>query len=328
MHVLGKAGVGGCVFSLLKTTSDGVERLVWSFTAVTVSVFQYVVVTVCLKAGLETNSWTWVSTGALTQPDGNLQEKREEGMCSFKQNKAWKRTCSSKQNKAWKRTCSFQQNKAWKRTCSHFFSTNSRSSVSWKPKKRHFFSTLHHLSPVIFAAATLVAFVLLGNSRLNFHCCTQREPIHTQKSTRKWQLWPFATSCMKHYKGHSLMQTSFTEMPNNSVCVCMVVVVCVCLCVRGRVCVRERERMCACMCVLEMMRKILSKVLSCIPSCIIRVSLFLILYTFVSHALQAHTGCRGFITVLLHCITWTPCITVLVDWVQNIKLLVCMFTVI
>ena len=28
MHVLGKAGVGGCVFSLLKTTSDGVVRLV------------------------------------------------------------------------------------------------------------------------------------------------------------------------------------------------------------------------------------------------------------------------------------------------------------
>ena len=44
------------------------------------------------------------------------------------------------------------------------------------------FSTLHPLSPVIFATATEVAFVLLCNSRFNFHCYTQP----TQKSARKW----------------------------------------------------------------------------------------------------------------------------------------------
>ena len=34
------------------------------------------------------------------------------------------------------------------------------------------------------------------------------------KSAWKWQLWPFATSCVKDYKGHSVVQTSFIELPN------------------------------------------------------------------------------------------------------------------
>ena len=50
-----------------------------------------------------------------------------------------------------------------------------------------FFFALHPHSPVIFAAATLVAFVLLGNSGLNFYCYTQREATPTQKSARKWR---------------------------------------------------------------------------------------------------------------------------------------------
>ena len=58
--------------------------------------------------------------------------------------------------------------------------------VSQKIMQRHFFSTLHPLSLVIFATATVVAFVLLHNSRFNFHCYTQREAIPTQKSTQKW----------------------------------------------------------------------------------------------------------------------------------------------
>ena len=40
---------------------------------------------------------------------------------------------------------------------------------------------------------------------------------YTQKSARKWQLWPSVTSYVKDYKGHSLMQTSFTELPNSTV---------------------------------------------------------------------------------------------------------------
>ena len=35
-----------------------------------------------------------------------------------------------------------------------------------------------------------------------------------QKLTRKW-LQPLMTSCVKDYKGHSLVQTGFTEPPNN-----------------------------------------------------------------------------------------------------------------
>ena len=81
--------------------------------------------------------------------------------------------------------------------------------------QRHFiFPPSIHFPQVIFATATLVAFVLLGNSRLNFHCYTQREPMPTQKSSQLSQLRPFATSCPKDYEGHSLVQTCFTEPPN------------------------------------------------------------------------------------------------------------------
>ena len=56
------------------------------------------------------------------------------------------------------------------------------------PKKedtKTLFSTLHPLSLVIFATATVVAFVLLRNSRFSFHCYTQRVATPTQKSARK-----------------------------------------------------------------------------------------------------------------------------------------------
>jgi len=42
------------------------------------------------------------------------------------------------------------------------------------------FPTLHPLSMVIFATATVLAFVLLCDSRFNFHCYTQREAEPTQ----------------------------------------------------------------------------------------------------------------------------------------------------
>ena len=50
---------------------------------------------------------------------------------------------------------------------------------------RTIFSTLHPLSTVIFATATVLAFVLLRNSSFNFHFYTQREATPTQKSARK-----------------------------------------------------------------------------------------------------------------------------------------------
>ena len=51
--------------------------------------------------------------------------------------------------------------------------------------QRHFIFTLHPLSTVIFATATVLAFLLLRNSSFNFHCYTQREATPTQKSARK-----------------------------------------------------------------------------------------------------------------------------------------------
>ena len=53
--------------------------------------------------------------------------------------------------------------------------------------QRHFFPTLHPLSLVFFATATVLAFVLLRNSRFNFHCYTQREAMPTQKSAWMWR---------------------------------------------------------------------------------------------------------------------------------------------
>ena len=61
-------------------------------------------------------------------------------------------------------------------------------AIFWSAKKRRkdtFFFTLHPLSTVIFATATVLAFVLLRDSRFNFHCYTQREATPTQKSARK-----------------------------------------------------------------------------------------------------------------------------------------------
>ena len=66
-----------------------------------------------------------------------------------------------------------------------FFPRTRDLLVSRKTTQRHFFPTLHPLSTVIGATATMVAFVLLRDSRFNFHCYTQREATPTQKSTWK-----------------------------------------------------------------------------------------------------------------------------------------------
>ena len=66
-----------------------------------------------------------------------------------------------------------------------FFLRTRDLLVSQKTTKRHFFPTLHPLSTVIFATATVLAFVLLRDSRFNFHRYTQREATPTQKSARK-----------------------------------------------------------------------------------------------------------------------------------------------
>ena len=94
------------------------------------------------------------------------------------------------------------------------FSKQSWSSGQLGNDAKTLFSILHHLFLVILANTTALAFVLLRNSRYNFHCYAQRERTSTQTSTQKWQLWPFATSCVEDHKGHSLVQTSLAELPN------------------------------------------------------------------------------------------------------------------
>ena len=91
-----------------------------------------------------------------------------------------------------------------------FFPRTRDLLVSQKTTQRHFLSTLHPLSPVIFATA----FVLLRNSRFNFHCYTQHNAY--SEIGPEVTLPPLAISCAKDYKGYSLVQTSFTEPPNNN----------------------------------------------------------------------------------------------------------------
>ena len=70
-----------------------------------------------------------------------------------------------------------------------FFLSLQNSRSSGKPKNDTKTLLFHPPSPfqVIFATATVVAFVLLRNSRFNFHCYTQREATPTQKSAWKWR---------------------------------------------------------------------------------------------------------------------------------------------
>ena len=75
--------------------------------------------------------------------------------------------------------------------------------------QRHF-----NISSVILANATVSAFVLLRTSIFNFRCYTQREATPAQKLTRKRELPPVTAFCAESYKGHSLMQTSFAELPH------------------------------------------------------------------------------------------------------------------
>ena len=93
-----------------------------------------------------------------------------------------------------------------------FFPRTRDLLVSQKIMETLFFA-IHPLSPVIFAVATLVALVLLVNSGLNL--------LYTVWSNAYSEigpevtLQPLETSCAKDYKGHPLVQTSLTELPNS-----------------------------------------------------------------------------------------------------------------
>ena len=90
--------------------------------------------------------------------------------------------------------------------------------VSQKTTQRHFIFTLHPLSTVLFATATVLAFVLLRNSSFSFHCYSVKQ--HLLRNQPGSALRPLTTSLLKDYKAHSLQQTSFAESPNTRTCSC------------------------------------------------------------------------------------------------------------
>ena len=99
-----------------------------------------------------------------------------------------------------------------------FFLRTRDLLVSPKMTRRHFLSTLHPLFPVIFAIATVVAFVVLlivlfGSSRFNFHCYTQREATPTQKSARKWHCDLSQLLAQKITKGIHLCKPTSLNYP-------------------------------------------------------------------------------------------------------------------
>ena len=100
----------------------------------------------------------------------------------------------------------------------HIFFLRTRDLlVSQKTTQRHFFLLLHPPSPFHgnFATATVLAFVLLPDSRFNFHCYTQRKRLLKNRPGSALRL--LTTSCAKDYKAHSLQETSFAESPNRAI---------------------------------------------------------------------------------------------------------------
>ena len=94
-----------------------------------------------------------------------------------------------------------------------FFPRTRDLLVSRKTMQRHFSPHSSSPFPCNFCKRNSNGIFNDSQSWFSFHFYTQRELKPTEKSARKWQLRPFATSCAKYYEGHSPLQTSFTEPP-------------------------------------------------------------------------------------------------------------------
>ena len=92
-----------------------------------------------------------------------------------------------------------------------FFTRTRDLLVSRKTMQRHFSPHSSSPFPCNFCKRNSNGIFNDSQSWFSFHFYTQRELKPTQKSARKWQLRPFATSCAKYYEGHSPLQTSFTR---------------------------------------------------------------------------------------------------------------------
>ena len=82
-----------------------------------------------------------------------------------------------------------------------------------RSKDTFFFSILHHLSPVILTKGLkwhFYCFAVVRSASIVIHSVKNASSEIGPELT----LRPLATSCAKDYKGHSLVQTSFTELPN------------------------------------------------------------------------------------------------------------------
>ena len=124
-----------------------------------------------------------------------------------------------------------------------FFPRNCDLLVNQKTMQRHFFPTFHPLSPVLFATATVVAFVLFRNYRFNFHCYTQREATPTHKSAQKWRCDLSRLLAQKITKGIHLCKPASLNRPIGYqlhfpfiyIYLCVWMCVCVCVCVNESV---------------------------------------------------------------------------------------------
>ena len=90
-------------------------------------------------------------------------------------------------------------------------------AIFWSAKKRRkdtFFPHPPSPSPAIFASATVVAFVLLRNSRFNFHCYTQREA--TPSPLNSWSN-AYSTELVKQRLLHWTREATPTPLSYSSV---------------------------------------------------------------------------------------------------------------
>ena len=169
---------------------------------------------------MSNHNWPFITTGFLLGSSGSLDfclaSLKSLGCFYFRciLSSQWKAVTVNLPECVWQQAISCCW--CYRMPPNTFFSMNSQSSG--QPKKWCKDTFFHPPSPFLgnFCNCNSSGICTALNSRFNFHCYTQHEATPTRKSAWKWQLQPLMTSCAKDCKGHSLMQTSFTEPPNRA----------------------------------------------------------------------------------------------------------------
>ena len=86
----------------------------------------------------------------------------------------------------------------------------------WSGQPKNDTKTLFFNPPSPFPG-TVLAFVLLHNSRFNFHCYTRHEATPTQKSARKWRFDLLQLLAWKITKGIHLRKPASLNCPINKI---------------------------------------------------------------------------------------------------------------